>query len=560
MKPRSLLLLSAGGFQGLALIQGLQSLHGLRLIVADSYADNVTRFLADQYVVAPPLSDQAVFEQFLLNLCQEQDIELLLAATDHELKTVDRLRTRLQAMGVSVLVSKGRALELGQDKLAFYRWLAEQGHSVLPFYERPDHPDAPELLIGKARGAWGGREMLQHRRGQELASLPEGYVWQPMLADFDEYSVDFSVRPDGALSPLAFRRRLRTVGGYAVVCEPGAPTEVSVAATAAARGLADLGACGPLNLQLLRWSGGVAVSDFNPRGGTSMALSISAGLNPMEFLLQAAPGPAPYAKPVALQRTTQLFRQQLVPQLDLSGVRGVVLDLDDTLLDQKAWMLDKLRLTWLGLAEHLPSQAQFLSDCWALIEEGHRSDLFDRLCSRWGWGQATRDALIETYREAVPREARLYPEVHGVLDQLRRSGYRLALLTDNPAASQRQKLQVSRLDSQLDAVILTADLGCRKPDPAAFAAAAEALALSPAELVMVGDNLYRDIHGALLAGYRHAFHVTRAGAFFNFDVGRWRELHPEQEAWTSVNCLRDLHAHLPKLLCTAAMCDEGNIF
>jgi len=63
--------------------------------------------------------------------------------------------------------------------------------------------------------------------------------------------------------------------------------------------------------------------------------------------------------------------------------------------------------------------------------------------------------------------------------------------------------------------------------------------------VMVGDNLHRDIHGALCAGYRHAFQLTRPGAFFNFDRRRWRELHPEHDAWTALDDLRGLHAHLP---------------
>ncbi|MCH7344186.1 HAD-IA family hydrolase [Pelomonas sp. CA6] len=546
MKARSLLLLCAGGYQGLALIQGLQTLPGLRLIVADAWADNVTRHLADLYVVAPPLSEREAFEDFLLRLCREQGVELLMAATGHELETVERLRGELRALGVTVLVSSGRALRLGRDKLDFYRWLADEGHPALPFYEHPEAEGAPPWLIGKGRATWGGRELLRHRRGQDRVETPEAYVWQPLLQDFEEFSVDVAVRPDGAVSPLALRRRLRTVGGYAVVCEPGAPAEVEAAARAVVQGLAVEGACGPLNLQLLRWEGGVAVTDFNPRVGTSMALSVCAGLNPLEFLLAPPRPEAPPARPAApLWRSTQLFRQQAVPRLALDGVRGVVLDLDDTLLDQKAWMLDKLRLCWAALADRLPPQPQFLADGWALIEEGQRADLFDRLCARHGWDAALRDALIEAYRAALPAQAVLYPEVLGVLEQLRRAGYRLALLTDNPAASQRQKLRVSGLPALLDAVLLTAELGCRKPEPAAFRAAADALALPPEALVMVGDNLHRDIHGALCAGYRHAFQLTRPGAFFNFDRRRWRELHPEHDAWTALDDLRGLHAHLP---------------
>jgi hypothetical protein len=52
------------------------------------------------------------------------------------------------------------------------------------------------------------------------------FIWQPCLHEFDEYSVDFSISVDGNISPLAFRCRIRSKNGFAILCEPGAPAHV----------------------------------------------------------------------------------------------------------------------------------------------------------------------------------------------------------------------------------------------------------------------------------------------------------------------------------------------
>ena len=61
-------------------------------------------------------------------------------------------------------------------------------------------------------------------------------------------------------------------------------------------------------------------------------------------------------------------------------MRGVVFELDDTLLDQKAWMISKLELTWREEKARLPARTVFLSTALQIIEEGNHAYLFDALC------------------------------------------------------------------------------------------------------------------------------------------------------------------------------------
>ncbi|TKW69425.1 MAG: HAD family hydrolase, partial [Staphylococcus hominis] len=59
-------------------------------------------------------------------------------------------------------------------------------------------------------------------------------------------------------------------------------------------------------------------------------------------------------------------------------------------------------------------------------------------------------------------------------------------------------------------LIPTVDLGCPKPQRAAYLAACDQLGAAPADTLMVGDSLANDVQGARTAGL-HALHLDRAG-------------------------------------------------
>ena len=47
------------------------------------------------------------------------------------------------------------------------------------------------------------------------------------------------------------------------------------------------------------------------------------------------------------------------------------------------------------------------------------------------------------------------------------------------------------------------------------------------QLIMVGDNLYRDVLGALRAGYNSAVWLDRKTTIFNFDEDLFAKFYPE---------------------------------
>lgn len=536
------LVLCGGGLTGLALVRALRALPGWRVLVGDSFAENLASYEAHANHRLPLLKDADAFAQALLSLCREQGVDEVFPATQMEQALLLNLQPALQALGCRVWVCAPPVQRLAADKLHFYRWLAERGLPVLPSHEDPMQGDLP--LIGKPRDGWGARGLVRLRTAAERQTLQdaEGLVWQALLEEFDEYSIDLAIDEQGRHSALQPRRRLRQLGGFCMLAEPTPawPT-MQQALEGLVAALALLGARGVFNVQVLARGEQFWFSDFNARVGTSMPLTLAAGINPLAFLLgHSQPGTR---KP---SRTLRVMRERAVATANMKGVQGLVFDLDDCLLDQKRWMLGKLRLTWDSQHEtlNLPDWPAWRDTLLLILEEGERSRWFDRWCERAGRGEGERQALITSYRAAQPSQAPLYPDVQACLAHLRRQGYRLAVLSDNPAASQRDKLAACALPQWLDAVVLSGDLGLRKPDLGCFEAAAAALGLKSDAVVMVGDHPWRDARGALEAGYRHAFLIRREGAFFNFGADSLAAWLPA-ERWTLLQeGLWELHWHL----------------
>lgn len=547
-RSTTVLVLSGGGFQGLSVVKALRQLSAVRVIVADCHVENVSRYFSDAFFEAPLLNEPTAFVEFVADLCVSQGVTVIFPSTDHELDLLCKNRERFAAMGITTYVSSARVLSLSSDKRQFYDWLDQCGIARLPTYSSPLSPDAAFPLIAKPRRGWGGQGVHVAATAADAVAIGayrDDLVWQSCLDNFDEYSVDFAIDVDGRMSDMGFRRRVRTLGGFAILGEPGAPQPVQEVALATISNLARRGALGLMNLQVLHTDSGSYVSDLNARAGTSLPLTLATGLNPVRFLLHGNGASDADHSDSRATRTIRYLAERAVSKVNLTGIRGIVFDLDDTLFDQKRWMYGKLEITWEQAKTFLPARNTFVALALQIIEEGNRSHLFDALCSQLNLGEESRASLMDFYRGARPTGDFLYPDVVSTLEQLGFSGLRLGILSDNPPASQRLKLLASGLDSMVDAIVLTGDLDTSKPDPKAFGAVADAMCIPAHDLVMVGDNIFRDIDGSLSAGFRHAFFIRREGGFFNFSQSLVRRALGRPLTVTHLETLSELQWYLP---------------
>ena len=110
---------------------------------------------------------------------------------------------------------------------------------------------------------------------------------------------------------------------------------------------------------------------------------------------------------------------------------------------------------------------------------------------------------------ANPSVWETYPEVAGVLLDLRRRGLRLAIVS-NFDARLFPVCEGLGLAAAVDAIVIAAEVGVAKPGAGIFHAAVQRLGLPSAGALHVGDSLEEDVQGALAAGLL-AVHLQRDG-------------------------------------------------
>jgi HAD superfamily hydrolase (TIGR01549 family) len=545
----AVLVLSGGGFQGLAAVRLLAESDAYRILVGDSLEAGVTEPFADAFLRLPPVAERGLFLASLVSVCREQGVRLVVPSTDHELETLSESRADLEGAGVRVAVCDPPLLSVLRDKRSLYESLAAAGLPVMPPVRLEESPDLP--LIGKPRFGWGSRGMIVARTRAEVETLTreegDSRVWQAFVEGAVELSADFALGTDGTFRGAGLRRRVRTSGGFAVVSETVRDPDAAELVRAFAAWAATRGGRGPFNVQLLRRESLLVLSDVNPRLGTSAAHWRGTGFNPLLAVCADAgllPPDAGGSPPVARRRSVRHLEELFVPvePAPAADVAGVVFDLDDTLIPTKRWQRERL-LAALETIASGDDAARARCEGLRILEEGPRPRLVDALAEALGWDQETREHLRRVYRATWPARCLTYPDVKPALDALRRRGFRLGLLTDNPPETQRHKLDAAGLAAFFDAVVFAREAGREKPDGGGFARVARELGLEPPRLAMAGDNPHRDLAGAAAAGFGRLFLLRRAGAFASFDAALYADL-PGAERFEAVADLRQLGARL----------------
>lgn len=97
---------------------------------------------------------------------------------------------------------------------------------------------------------------------------------------------------------------------------------------------------------------------------------------------------------------------------------------------------------------------------------------------------------IEEFWRGMGLCSTVYPQSVRVLRELRRAGYRIAVLTDLPNAMPDVifRREIAELEPYIDMYVSSAVAGYRKPNPAGLRMIADAFRFSADEMVFIGDE------------------------------------------------------------------------
>lgn len=146
----------------------------------------------------------------------------------------------------------------------------------------------------------------------------------------------------------------------------------------------------------------------------------------------------------------------------------------------------------------------FLRESRETGRETHNSLWISAALSDFGYQAAPDDPRIaravDAYFSAFVEYCQLIPGTHALLGTLRQS-YPLALLsnfTHGPAA--RAIIEKLGLPPFFQVLLISGELGFRKPHPSVFSSLSEQLDIAPEKILFVGDDPDADVDGAREAG------------------------------------------------------------
>ena len=182
--------------------------------------------------------------------------------------------------------------------------------------------------------------------------------------------------------------------------------------------------------------------------------------------------------------------------------RAVVFDLDDTLYPYEQFRVSGFRAVAAHLARTRGSDERAVLD--ALLRSSRGADRNRELqaCLEvFALPADLLDELLGIMRDHTPRLI-LSLRASSALNQLRRAGWRIGILTNGEPDVQERKVDALGLWSAVDTVVYatTCGTGNGKPDPAGFRDVAGLLEVKSDRVVFVGNDEICDVGGAIGAG------------------------------------------------------------
>ncbi|HDN62352.1 MAG TPA: HAD family hydrolase, partial [Candidatus Bathyarchaeota archaeon] len=126
----------------------------------------------------------------------------------------------------------------------------------------------------------------------------------------------------------------------------------------------------------------------------------------------------------------------------------------------------------------------------------------------------TLEYIHELYLNSFKVEA--FPETEEVLEYLK-GRYRLAVISNASSELPRYAIKRLGLESYFEVIVLSRDIGIRKPSPEIFKFTLQKLRLSSFQAVHVGDSMEKDVLGAKRVGMK-AVWINRSGEEASVDA------------------------------------------
>lgn len=182
-------------------------------------------------------------------------------------------------------------------------------------------------------------------------------------------------------------------------------------------------------------------------------------------------------------------------------IKALVFDLDNTLIDrQRAFreMLDRKFHSLFTDEEQIQQMIQDVMD-WDANGTVERIVVFKKWVEKYRVTCITAEKLDADWSKESGTVAFLFDDVRNTLSILKNQ-YKIALLTNGNASSQRRKINTIQIDDLIDYSLVSGEFGIKKPDKRIFEYTCQQLGCNCEECAYIGDNYNIDVLGSRNAG------------------------------------------------------------
>jgi putative hydrolase of the HAD superfamily len=127
-------------------------------------------------------------------------------------------------------------------------------------------------------------------------------------------------------------------------------------------------------------------------------------------------------------------------------------------------------------------------------------------------------AAVMAYHKEKIDSITLYEDVEPCLKKLKEIGIKSAIISDGIPIKQYEKILRLKIDKFVDSIVISDEIGIRKPNPKLFSYYLKKFDVKGAETIYVGDNIQKDIVPAKENNI-HSVFIHRGGKYDTFNTG-----------------------------------------
>jgi carbamoyl-phosphate synthase large subunit len=274
-----------------------------KIYASNSIKQTSGMFEADESFVSPPIKSDA-YIPFLLDLCQQKNIKLIVPLFDMDLSVLSKEKNQFEKIGTKIIVSDSEIIEQCFDKLAYSKFenlsLVNTPNTFTNLALALDALDKEEIqfpLIIKPRWGTGSvatsivdsKEKLENTFTFLASQLGESFLQDPVptgqknqmliqaMAKGQEYGVDIINDFEGNFYTAVIKKKLAMRAGETDMAEVVEHPQLFAAAKEIGEQFKHIGI---LDADfIVDESGTICLIDLNPRFGGGYPFSHVAGIN-----------------------------------------------------------------------------------------------------------------------------------------------------------------------------------------------------------------------------------------------------------------------------------------